>query len=105
MSAWYILSAMGFHPVCPGDGKYMLGSPLFPRVEIRLDSRYYEGKTFTVISKNNSPENVYVQTVSLNGVEMDRPWIYHHEITGGGELVFEMGDSPERGLYTKMMEN
>jgi predicted alpha-1,2-mannosidase len=101
MSAWYILSALGFHPVCPGDGRYMLGSPLFDRVEIKLDPAYYPGETFAVIAENNSPENMYVQKVTLNGTELRRPYIYHHEITGGGVLVFEMGNPPNEALYTE----
>jgi putative alpha-1,2-mannosidase len=101
MSAWYILSAMGFHPVCPGDQKYMLGSPLFRHVEIKLDQDYYMGNNFTIIARDNSPENIYVQRVSLNGKELERLFIFHHEITAGGELVFEMGDSPNKDLYSR----
>ncbi len=99
MSAWYILSSMGFHPVCPGDDKYELGSPLFDEIEIKLDSKYYKGKTFKVVAKNNSAENVYVQKVSLNGQELSRPYILHQEIVNGGELVFEMGNEPNKELY------
>ena len=105
MSAWYILSALGFHPVCPGDQKYMLGSPLFPKVEIRLNPEYYNGDTFTIISTNNSSENVYVQEVYLNGKELKRPYIFHQEITRGGELVFEMGNSPNKDLYSENVAN
>ena len=99
MSAWYILSAMGFHPVCPGDGKYMLGSPLFSKVVIKLDQNYYKGKTFTITARNNSDQNRYVQRVWLNGKEQKRPYISHEEIVNGGELVFEMGDMPNMELY------
>ncbi|MBT3383735.1 MAG: glycoside hydrolase family 92 protein [Prolixibacteraceae bacterium] len=99
MSAWYILSAMGFHPVCQGDNKYMLGSPLFSKVEIKLDPNYYDGKTFKIIAINNSSENIYVQKVSLNGNELKRPYIFHDEITKDGELVFEMGSSPNKELF------
>ena len=95
MSAWYILSAMGFHPVCPGNNQYELGSPLFGKVVINLDSEYYSGKTFTVIANNNSPENIYVQNVALNGQELNRTYITHEEIVNGGELVFEMGNEPK----------
>lgn len=94
MSAWYILSAMGFHPVCPGDNKYQLGSPLFEKAVVKLDSKYYSGKTFTVIANNNSLENMYVQSVSLNGEKLDRTYITHEEIVNGGELVFEMSSTP-----------
>ncbi len=105
MSAWYILSAMGFHPVCPGDQRYLLGSPLFSRVELKLDTAYYSGKTFVINAKNNSPENMYVQKVSLNGIELNRPYIFHHEITNGGELIFEMGDTPNKELFTRNLLN
>lgn len=101
MSAWYILSAIGFHPICQGDNKYWLGSPLFSRVEISLDDRYYHGKTFSVIAQHTSDENVYVQKVSLNGKELKRPYIFHDEIVRGGELIFEMGKEPNEGLYQK----
>jgi len=99
MSAWYILSALGFHPVCPGDQKYMIGSPMFSQAEIKLDPEYYKGGSFKITALNNSPENVYVRKVSLNGTELDRPYIFHHEITDGGEIVFEMGDSPNENLF------
>ena len=72
---------------------------IFSRVEIALDSRYDEGKVFSVIAHNNSPENVYVQQVSLNGKELKRPYILHNEIVNGGELVFEMGKEPNKVLY------
>ncbi len=94
MSAWYILSAMGFHPVCPGNGRYELGSPLFDQVTIRLDPAYYPGGAFVVKAINNSAENIYVQSVSLNGQPLDRTYIFHDEIAQGGELVFEMGPAP-----------
>ena len=105
MSAWYILSAMGFHPVCQGDNKYMLGSPLFAEIEIKLDIEYYKGMTFKIKAKNNSPENIYVQKVFLNGKELNRPYIFHDEITKGGELVFEMGNAPNTELWVKQIIN
>jgi len=95
MSSWYILSAMGFHPVCPGDNKYELGSPLFQKVTIHLNNKYYKGKTFTVIANNNSPENIYVQSITLNGKPLERTYIEHQEIVNGGELVFEMSKQPK----------
>ncbi len=100
MSAWYILSAVGFHPVCPGDQKYMLGSPLFKEVEIKLNRDYYKGRSLKIMAKNNSAENIYVQKVFLNGTELNRPYIFHYEITNGGKLVFEMGNVPNEELYS-----
>jgi predicted alpha-1,2-mannosidase len=104
MSAWYILSAMGFHPICQGDNKYWLGSPLFSKIELALNNEFYQGKTFTVNARNNSPENMYVQQVSLNGKTLNRPYIFHNEITNGGELVFEMGNLPNKELWKQKIK-
>jgi len=94
MSAWYILSALGFHPVSPVDGIYIIGSPVFAKVTIRLDSKYYKGRTFTVLTRNNSKKNLYVQSASLNGSPLDRAWLRHEEIADGGTLELLMGPEP-----------
>lgn len=94
MSAWYILAAMGIHPVCPGNPIYEITSPVFEEAVIRLDNRYYPGKSFKIVARNHSPENIYIQSVSLNGKKLDRLWISHDEITQGGVLEFEMGNAP-----------
>jgi predicted alpha-1,2-mannosidase len=94
MSAWYVLAATGFHPVCPGDNVYLIGSPLFDRVTISLDPNYYSGGEFTVITLNNSADNIYVQSAHLNGVPLERAWITHNEITAGGTLELLMGSDP-----------
>lgn len=96
MSAWYILASMGFHPICPGSTRYEITSPVFDKVTIRLDEQYYQGKTFTIIAKNNSPENVYIQSMTLNGKPLDRLWITHDEITSGGTLEFVLGNEPKQ---------
>jgi len=90
MSSWFVFSAMGFYPVCPGDLNYILGAPLMDQAEIHLEN----GNTFTMRSLNNSLENKYVQSVFLNGKRHDRRSISHDEIMRGGELVFEMGATP-----------
>lgn len=95
MSAWYILAAMGFHPICPGSNRYELTSPVFNQTTITLDNRYYKGKMFTITAKNNSPENIYIQSVNLNGKPLNRLWITHEEITNGGILEFIMGNTPK----------
>ncbi len=95
MSAWYVLAAMGLHPVCPGDNKYEITSPVFSKIEILLDPKFYKGKTFTIIAHNNSKENIYIQSIKLNGTKLDRYWITHSEIVNGGMLEFEMGNSPK----------
>jgi predicted alpha-1,2-mannosidase len=96
MSAWYILSAIGFHPVSPVDGVYIIGSPLFDKVSIRLDAKYYAGREFTVLARNNSPQNIYVQSAKLNGQPLQRAWLAHAEIVGGGTLEFVMGPTPNQ---------
>jgi predicted alpha-1,2-mannosidase len=99
MSAWYILSSLGFHPISQGDRRYWLGSPAFSKAVIHLDKNHYTGETFTVIARNNSAQNVYVQKVTLNGKDLNRPYILHEEVTNGGELVFVMGREPNKNLY------
>lgn len=94
MSAWYLLSALGFHPVSPVDGTYIIGSPLFDRVTLRLDPAYYKGKTFTVVAHNNSEKNFYIQSARLNGKPLERGWLKHTEIVAGGTLEFVMGPEP-----------
>lgn len=94
MSAWYILSAIGFHPVCPGDGTYQLTSPVFDKIVIPLDKNYYSGGTFTITAKNNSKTNIYIQSAKLNGFAINRSWISHDEIVKGGTLEFVMGAEP-----------
>ena len=91
MSAWYIFSSMGFYPVAPASGYYVLGSPALPEVLINLGN----GKQFKVVSENYGEENYYVKKVSLNGTELKRSWITIDEVLNGGELVFEMSPSPE----------
>ena len=94
MSAWYILSAIGLHPVSPVDGIYIIGSPLFDKVTIHLDRNYYKGHTFAVVTRNNSAQNLYVQSAQLNGKPLDRAWLRHSEIVNGGVLELVMGPTP-----------
>lgn len=94
MSAWYILSAVGFHPVSPVDGVYIIGSPLFPKAPLNLDGHYYQGRSFTVVTHNNSASNPYVQSARLNGKPLERAYLYHSEIVAGGTLELVMGPAP-----------
>ncbi|MEI6074819.1 MAG: GH92 family glycosyl hydrolase [Verrucomicrobiota bacterium] len=94
MSAWYLLSAMGLHPVCPGDGIYLLTSPVFDQVSLRLDPNYYPGRSFTVRARGNSPANLYIQSATLNGQPLNRAWVTHAEVVAGGTLEFTMGPKP-----------
>ncbi|MBM4387985.1 MAG: glycoside hydrolase family 92 protein, partial [Deltaproteobacteria bacterium] len=84
LSAWYVFSALGFYPI-PAKEVYILGSPIFDEVEISLGE-----KKMKITAQNNSPENVFVKSVTLNGNKLDRYFIYHKELLEGGELVFEM---------------
>ena len=95
MSAWYVLAAMGIHPINPGDNKYQITSPVFNEITINLDKEYYQGKTFTIEAHNNSEENIYIQSIALNGKPLDRFYITHEEITNGGLLEMEMGPEPK----------
>jgi len=92
LSSWYILSAMGFYPVTPGSTTYAIGSPLFGEVTIDLG----KNKVFTIQAKNNSHNNKYIQSATLNGKPISRTWITQKEITDGGILVFEMSPEPNR---------
>ncbi|WP_220764613.1 GH92 family glycosyl hydrolase [Flavobacterium sp. UMI-01] len=94
MSAWYVLASIGIHPINPGDNKYQITSPVFSEIEIKLDPSYYKGKTFKIKAKNNSKENIYIQSMKLNGKPFNRYWITHQEITQGGVLEMEMGSQP-----------
>jgi len=97
MGAWYVMSAMGLFQMdggCAVKPIYELGSPIFDRVTIHLDPKYYPGKTFVIEARNNSPENVYIQSAELNGKPLVKPWFYHSELVGGGTLVLEMGPAP-----------
>jgi predicted alpha-1,2-mannosidase len=97
MSAWFVLAASGIHQACPGDPRYEIFSPLFDKVTINLDPRYAKGKRFIIMAHNNSPENVYIQSASLNGQPLNRCWISHQEITAGGNLELTLGPKPNRG--------
>ena len=90
MSAWYVLAAIGIHPINPGDNKYQITSPVFEKIEINLDEKYYPGKKFTIIARNNSKENIFIKSIKLNGKPLDRYWISHEEIVNGGTLELEM---------------
>jgi predicted alpha-1,2-mannosidase len=90
MSAWYVLSAIGFYPLCPGTPAYTLGSPIFSRIVIHQSN----GKDFTVLAPRTSAENRYVQVVRLNGKPVIGSEITHSDITSGATLTFDMGPKP-----------
>lgn len=90
MSAWYVLSAMGFYPQNMGSGEYIIGSPLFEKMTVHLEN----GKDLTIVAKNNSSENIYIQSMTLNGKAHDQAFLTHDDIKNGGEIVFVMGSEP-----------
>ncbi|MGD0871337.1 MAG: GH92 family glycosyl hydrolase [Bryobacteraceae bacterium] len=91
-SSWYVLSAMGFYPVDPASPDYIIGSPLFDEVTIHLGS----GRDFVIVANNNSGKNIYIQSATLNGKPLNRPWFSHADIVNGGRLIFQMGPSPNK---------
>ncbi len=90
MSSWYVLSAMGFYPVNPALGIYVLGSPAFDRITLRT----HGGKRFTVIAENNSEENIYIQSAELDGRPYPYSYIRHADLLRGGTLRLKMGPKP-----------
>ncbi len=96
LSAWYVLSAMGFHPVAPPQLTYQIGSPIFEKVTIYLNKSYYNADKFVIEAKNNSKENKYIQSATLNGEPLNKPWFTHSEIKKGGTIIFHMGPEPNR---------
>lgn len=95
-SSWYVLSALGFYSVCPGTDEYVLGSPVFKKATIALES----GKKFVIEAHNNSSQNIYIQSAKLNGQPLERNFLRHSEIINGGVLELEMSDKPNfaRGI-------
>jgi predicted alpha-1,2-mannosidase len=96
MSAWYLFSALGFYPVSPSSGAYVLGSPLVNQATIQLA----QGKTFTLSTKNNSAQNMYIQSAVLNGRPYPNAYLLHKDIVAGGTLELTMGPQPNRAFGT-----
>ena len=92
MSAWFVLSSLGFYPVDPVSGVYVFGSPLFDAAEVQLG----KNRTLRVRAIGNAPDRPYVQSVRWNGKPWTKNWIAHADLVRGGELVFTMGDRPSR---------
>ncbi len=100
MSAWYILSSLGFYSVAPGQDIYVIGSPLFKKVTVNLEN----GKKFVVKANNISAENYYIQSATLNGKTYSNSFLHHKDIMNGSELVFEMGPEPNKEWGNKKNE-
>ena len=100
MSAWYVLAAAGLHPVCPGDTRMAVTSPVFDEISFRTDPEYASGKYFKVKAIGNSPENIYIQKAELNGKPLDDPYLDFAEIAAGGVLKLYMGPLPSTWAET-----
>ncbi len=96
-SAWYVFSAMGFYPVCPGTDQYVIGAPLFKKVTVRLEN----GKQITIDALENNSENRYVKAISFNGKPYSKNWLNHQELMKGPSLRFKMSDTPNKQRGTK----
>ena len=97
--AWLVMSALGLFEMDGGvraRPTYEIGSPLFEKATIHLDSDYYDGDTFVIEAVDNSKENKYVQSATLNGEPLEKPWFYVSDVTGGGRLVLQMGPEPNK---------
>lgn len=95
-SAWYVFSAMGFYPVCPGANQYVIGTPYFDRMTLHLEN----GKTMTITAQNCSQSNKYIQSLSINGTPSTKNFFTHDQLMQGGNIHYVMGSTPnkQRGI-------
>ena len=98
-SAWYVFSAMGFYPVCPGSNQYVLGVPYFDKLTLHLEN----GKSLTVTAKGNSDDTRYVNAMTLNGETYNHNYLTHDAVMNGGNIVFDMSTTPntQRGTLAE----
>lgn len=90
MSAWYVFSSLGFYPVTPASNQYIIGTPLFDKVTINLEN----GKHFNIIAHDLSESHIFIKSVTLNGIPLNKTYIDHHNIINGGTLEFQMTNTP-----------
>ena len=95
-SAWYVFSALGFYPVCPGTDQYVAGSPLFKRATLHFEN----GNTFTINAPSNNSQNIYIHSATLNGKEYSKTYYSHTDLQKGGTLQLNMQAAPnkQRGI-------
>jgi predicted alpha-1,2-mannosidase len=89
-SAWYVFSALGFYPVCPGSDQYVLGAPLFKKITLTLAN----GKTVKIEAPDNSETNRYINKMTFNGKAYNKNWIGYHDLQKGAKILFDMSASP-----------
>ena len=107
MGAWYVMSAMGLFEMDGGTSVkpfYEIGSPVFERVIINLDDKYYSGKEFIIEAKNLSKKNIYIKSAKLNGKKLDRPWFYHSQLVNGGKLELIMDSKPNKNWGSRQQD-
>ncbi|MBE0648353.1 MAG: GH92 family glycosyl hydrolase [Bacteroidales bacterium] len=99
MGGWFVMSAMGLFEMDGGaslDPIYEIGSPIFKKITIHLDTNYYPGKIFVIEAKNSTFENQYIQSAKLNGTTLLKPWFYHKDLVKGGSIELVMGPKPNK---------
>ncbi|HUO58769.1 MAG TPA: GH92 family glycosyl hydrolase [bacterium] len=96
LSAWYLFSALGFYPVCPGSGQYQIGSPLFKEVNIHLNQKIYPSGLLSIKTINNSSKNIYVQSIQVKGLDYKKSYFDHDTLVYGDSIVLKMGSQPRR---------
>ncbi|RYY20055.1 MAG: glycoside hydrolase family 92 protein, partial [Sphingobacteriaceae bacterium] len=99
-SAWYIFSAMGFYPVCPAINQYVMGAPLFKKLTINLEN----GKQVVINAANNSVQNFYIQSVTMNGKPYSASWLNHNELLKGATINFNMGSVANKTRGTELKD-
>ena len=97
MSAWYVISSLGFYAVDPVSGNYVFGTPLFDRAEVKLKN----GKTLVIEAKRNSPGDHFIQSMKFNGKPHDKLWFRHADIVDGATIVFTLGSAPNPQFGTE----
>ena len=95
MSAWYVFSAMGFYPVCPASGQYVIGTPYLPYMKVRMGS----GKYLEIKAPKVSDSNRYIRAVRLNGKPVTRAYLTYEDLMDGGVLEFDMASKPNKKLF------
>ncbi|MDR1454057.1 MAG: GH92 family glycosyl hydrolase [Tannerella sp.] len=99
-SAWYVFSALGFYPVCPGTDEYVLGTPLFRQVTLNFEN----GRKMVIQARDNSPQHVYVRSLHLNGRLHTKNYVTHADLQQGGEMVYEMSVQPDLTRGTQLSD-
>ena len=91
-SAWYVFSALGFYPVCPGSTQYMIGTPYFHKVKIQLEN----GKTVTIRAEKNNKDNRFIQHITMDGQPYPHYYLEHEQLLSGPIIDFTMGNKPAK---------